>query len=77
MYFDIHAHLYQYPYPYPSTMGNGYLFPNEEQLITLHDALGIDRAALMVLANAEEYVPQSVGNHGYCPQVQRKVCAFL
>ncbi|HCG36212.1 MAG TPA: hypothetical protein DER23_07710, partial [Clostridiales bacterium] len=61
MYFDIHAHLYQYPYPYPSTMGNGYLFPNEEQLITLHDALGIDRAALMVLANAEEYVPQSVG----------------
>ncbi len=60
MYFDIHAHLYKYPYPYRSRP-NSFIFPNEEQLIALHDQLGIDRAALMVLANAEEYVPQSVG----------------
>ena len=60
-FFDIHAHVYKYPYPNHGSFGGKFIFPNMEQLESLHDRLGITRAALMVLANAEEYVPQSVG----------------
>ncbi len=64
MFLDIHAHLYKYPYPY------GYdeqrdsfrlIFPNEEELIEIHDELEIDRAVLLPLVSSEVYLPQSVG----------------
>lgn len=58
-FFDIHAHVYKYPYPYDES--GKLLFPNPEELLAAHERFGISRAALVVLANAEEYVPQSVG----------------
>ncbi len=58
-FFDIHAHVYKYPYPFDNS--GKLFFPNEEELVRLHDAYGISHAALLVLANAEEYVPQSNG----------------
>lgn len=59
-FFDIHAHVYKYPYPYRSS-GGKYIFPTPEQLVAAHKKVGITGAALVVLSNAEEYVPQSVG----------------
>jgi len=59
-FFDIHAHVYKYPYPYRSLQGK-YIFPTPAQLQAVHDKCGITGGALMVLCNAEEYVPQSVG----------------
>jgi predicted TIM-barrel fold metal-dependent hydrolase len=38
-----------------------YIFPTPAQLEAVHDRCGITGGALMVLCNAEEYVPQSVG----------------
>ncbi len=59
-FFDIHTHVYKYPYPYRGLNGK-YIFPTPEQLPTIHEKFGITGGALMVLSNAEEYVPQSVG----------------
>lgn len=64
MWIDIHAHMYRYPYPIshdPQSDRFELVFPNGEELIRLHDALGIDRAVILPLVSAEEYVPQSVG----------------
>lgn len=58
-FFDIHAHVYKYPYPFDET--NRMVFPDPEELVAAHDRFGITRAALVALVNAEEYVPQSVG----------------
>ena len=55
MFFDIHAHMYKYPFPmvydqekdaFPLT------FPNGEELVKLHDKLGINRAVILPLVNA-------------------------
>ena len=59
-FFDIHAHVYKYPYPYKSMNGR-YIFPTPDELSSAHKKLGITGGALLVLSNAEEYVPQSVG----------------
>jgi len=64
MFIDIHAHMYKYPYPMSYDKANDkyrLLFPTAEQLLKLHDELGIDRAVLLPLVSSEEYVPQSVG----------------
>lgn len=64
MLIDIHAHMYKYPYPLSYDKENdkfNLIFPNGEELIRLHDELGIDRAVIVPLVNAEVYVPQSVG----------------
>ncbi len=56
--------MYKYPYPlsYNKETDNfRLLFPNGEELIKLHDTLGIDRAVIVPLVNAEVYVPQSLG----------------
>ncbi len=58
-FFDIHAHVYKYPYPINES--GRLVFPNPEELAILHERFGITRAALVVLANAEEYVAQSNG----------------
>ena len=58
-FFDIHAHVYKYPYPINDSGKR--IFPNPTELVAAHDKFGITRAALVVLANAEEYVPQSIG----------------
>ncbi len=59
-FFDIHTHVYKYPYPYRSLNGK-YIFPTPEQMVAVHERVGVTGGALMVLCNAEEYVPQSVG----------------
>ena len=59
-FFDIHTHVYKYPYPYRGLNGK-YIFPTPEQLPAIHEKFGITGGALVVLSNAEEYVPQSVG----------------
>ncbi len=57
-FFDIHAHVYKYPYPcYPGRI----IFPTPTELKAQHERFGITRAALVVLANVEEYIPQSNG----------------
>ena len=64
MFFDIHAHMYKYPYPASYDKAKGeytMLFPTGEELIELHDALGIERAVILPLVSSEVYVPQSVG----------------
>lgn len=64
MFLDIHAHLYKYPYPidYDEKADSYHLiFPNEAELIKMHDAMDIDRAVLLPLVSSEVYVPQSVG----------------
>jgi predicted TIM-barrel fold metal-dependent hydrolase len=63
MFFDIHAHMYKYPYPlsYDEKKGYQLVFPNGEELIKMHDNLGIERAVILPLVSAESYVPQSVG----------------
>ena len=64
MFLDIHAHMYKYPYPLSYNRENDQfhlVFPNGEELIRLHDELGIDRAVILPLVSAEVYVPQSVG----------------
>lgn len=64
MLIDIHAHMYKYPYPLSYDKEKDefkLIFPNGEELIRLHDSLGIDRAVIVPLVNAEVYVPQSVG----------------
>jgi len=56
--------MYKYPYPISYNESSDefkLVFPNGEELIKLHDALGIDRAVIVPLVNAEEYVPQSLG----------------
>ncbi len=58
-FFDIHTHVYKYPYPYISKGKN--IFPDPEQIKDVHKKFGITGGALLVLCNAEEYVPQSVG----------------
>jgi len=58
MFIDIHAHAYKYQYPVP---GGGMLFVTPEELLPIHDELGIERAVLLPIVSAEEYVPQSVG----------------
>ena len=64
MYLDIHAHMYKYPYPLSYDREKDefqMLFPNGEQLVKLHDEIGIDRAVIVPLVSSEVYVPQSVG----------------
>ncbi len=64
MLFDIHAHMAKYPQPLSydkATDTFEMLFPSGEELIKLHDQLGIDRAVILPLVNAEVYIPQSVG----------------
>ena len=58
MFIDIHAHAYQYQYPVP---GGDMLFVTPEELISIHDELGIGRAVLLPIVSSEMYVPQSVG----------------
>jgi predicted TIM-barrel fold metal-dependent hydrolase len=56
--------MYKYPYPYSydkDTDKFTLLFPNGEELIRMHDELGIERAVIQPLVNAEVYVPQSMG----------------
>lgn len=66
MYFDIHAHMYKYPFAYTCERENGknkygLVFPTGEELTRVHDQMGIDRAVIVPLVNAEVYVPQSLG----------------
>ena len=64
MFLDVHAHMYKYPYPLSYNREDDQfrlVFPNGEELIRLHDELGIDRAVILPLVSAEVYVPQSVG----------------
>lgn len=64
MLIDIHAHMYKYPYPISYDKESDrfrLVFPNGEELIRMHDQLGIDRAVIVPLVSAEVYVPQSVG----------------
>ena len=64
MLIDIHAHMYKYPYPISYNREKDQfrlVFPNGEELVRMHDALGIDRAVIVPLVSAEVYVPQSVG----------------
>ena len=64
MFLDIHAHMYKYPYPISYDKDKDkfrMVFPNGEELIKLHDELGIDRAVIVPLVSPEVYVPQSVG----------------
>ena len=60
MFFDIHAHAYKYPYPISRKNGEyRFIFPTPEQLMSIHDAAGIERAVLLPLVSSEVYVPQS------------------
>ena len=55
MYLDIHAHMYKYPYPLSYDREKDefqMLFPNGEQLVKLHDEIGIDRAVIVPLVSA-------------------------
>lgn len=64
MWLDIHAHMYKYPFPMTYDKKKDYFpltFPNGEELVKLHDTLGIDRAVILPLVNAETYIPQSIG----------------
>jgi len=64
MWIDIHAHMYKYPYPISYDRENDrfrLVFPTGEELVSMHDQLGIDRAVIVPLVSAEVYVPQSVG----------------
>lgn len=58
MFFDIHAHAYRYQYPTP---GGDMLFVAPEELLRIHDELGIEQAILLPIVSPEVYVPQSVG----------------
>jgi len=58
MFIDIHAHAYKYQYPVP---GGDMLFVTPEELLPIHDALGVERAVLLPIVSPEVYVPQSVG----------------
>jgi len=58
MFIDIHAHAYKYQYPVP---GGDMLFVTPEELLAIHDELGIERAILLPIVSSEMYVPQSVG----------------
>jgi len=58
MFIDIHAHAYKYQYPVP---GGDALFVSPEELLPIHDELGIERAFLLPIVSSEMYVPQSVG----------------
>lgn len=59
MYFDIHAHAYKYPFPYITK--ENLVFPTPTELINVLDQMGIEKAVVLPLVNAEVYVPQSVG----------------
>jgi len=58
MFVDIHAHAYKYQYPVP---GGDMLFVTPEELLPIHDELGIEQAVLLPIVSSEMYVPQSVG----------------
>lgn len=60
MYFDIHAHMYKYPFAYGGDKNN-LVFPTAEELCHVLDEMGVEKAAILPLVNAEVYVPQSVG----------------
>ena len=60
MYFDIHAHMYKYPFAYGGDKNN-LVFPTAEELCRVLDEMGVEKAAILPLVNAEVYVPQSVG----------------
>lgn len=58
MFLDLHAHVYKYPYPTPYGFD---LFCNPEELQSIHDRIGVDRAVLLPVISSEEYMPQSMG----------------
>ena len=64
MLIDIHAHMKKYPDPISYDEKNDtceLILPTGEELIKLHDKLGIDRAVILPIVSSEVYVPQSVG----------------
>ena len=60
MFIDVHAHVYKYQYPNPYS-NDGMLFVSLEELLPMHDALGIYKAVLLPIVSSEAYMPQSVG----------------
>ena len=54
MIIDIHSHCYKHPLPFVTR------FFDPEELIKKYDELGIDKAVLLPVVNAEIYFPQSV-----------------
>lgn len=64
MLIDVHAHMYKYPFPSSYNKERDsfrLMFPNGDELVKIHDSLGIDKAVILPLVNAETYIPQSVG----------------
>lgn len=53
MIIDIHSHCYKYPVPFVTP------FCSPEELIKIYDEMGIDKAVLLPVVNAEIYFPQS------------------
>ena len=58
-FFDIHGHVAKYPYPINEE--GRMLFATPEELDKAYEKFGVTQAALMVINNGEEYIPQSVG----------------
>ena len=56
MFIDIHAHAYKNGC---APLGGKPWFSTPEQLLKRHDELGIEKAVLLPLVNAEVYLPQS------------------
>ena len=56
MFIDVHGHAYRSPGPPPNRFWH---FSTPEQLVERYDRIGIERAVLLPLVNAEVYLPQS------------------
>jgi predicted TIM-barrel fold metal-dependent hydrolase len=58
--------MYKYPFAYTCDNENGkykynLVFPTGEELIKVHDQMGVEKGAILPIVNAEVYVPQSLG----------------